>query len=113
MHDLAAKSRSLSQLFIDEVEARCGSEVSLASPRDPTERGSHVVFAHAEGYAVMQALIARGVVGDFRAPDLIRFGFAPLYNSHAEMVRAAEILADILSSREWDQPRFKQRAKVT
>jgi len=113
MRDLAAKSRSLSQLFIDEVEGRCGSEVSLASPRDPDRRGSHVVFAHPEGYAVMQALISRGVIGDFRAPDLMRFGFAPLYNSHAEMVRAAEILADILTSREWDQPRFKQRAKVT
>jgi len=113
MRDLAAKSRSLSQLFVDEVEGRCGSEVQLASPRDPNERGSHVVFAHREGYAVMQALIGRGVIGDFRAPDLMRFGFAPLYNSHGEMVQAAEILAEILLSREWDQPRFKHRAKVT
>jgi len=113
MRDLAAKSRSLSRLFIDEVEARCGSEVRLASPRDPMHRGSHVVFAHPEGYAVMQALIARGVIGDFRAPDLMRFGFAPLYNSHAEIVRAAEILAAILTTRNWDQPRFKARAKVT
>jgi kynureninase len=113
MHDLAAKSRALSELFVDEVEARCGSEVRLESPRDARERGSHVVFAHSEGYAVMQALIARGVIGDFRAPDLMRFGFAPLYNSYADMVRAAEILADILSSREWDQPGFKQRARVT
>ena len=113
MRDLAAKSRSLSQLFVDEVEGRCGSEVQLASPRDPNERGSHVVFAHREGYAVMQALIGRGVIGDFRAPDLMRFGFAPLYNSHAEMVGAAEILAGILTTCEWDQPRFKQRAKVT
>jgi kynureninase len=113
MRDLAAKSRSLSQLFVVEVEARCGDEVRLASPRDPAERGSHVVFAHPEGYAIMQALIARGVIGDFRAPDLMRFGFAPLYNSHVEMVRAAEILAGILATRKWDQPRFKQRAKVT
>ena len=113
MTDLASKSRKLSQLFVDEVESRCGSGVRLASPRDPAQRGSHVVFAHPEGYAVMQALIARGVVGDFRAPDLMRFGFTPLYNSFAEMVRAAEILADILKSREWDQPRFKARAKVT
>jgi kynureninase len=113
MRDLAAKSRSLSQLFIAEVEGRCGDEVSLASPRDPTQRGSHVVFAHAEGYAIMQALIARGVIGDFRSPDLIRVGFAPLYNSHSEMVRAAEILAQVLETREWDQPRFKSRAKVT
>jgi kynureninase len=113
MRDLEAKGRTLSQLFIDEVEARCGSEVRLASPRDPAQRGSHVVFAHPHGYAVMQALIARGVIGDFRAPDLMRFGFAPLYNTHAEMVRAAEILADILTTGEWDRPRFKERAKVT
>jgi len=77
------------------------------------QRGSHVVFAHPQGYAVMQALIARGVIGDFRAPDLMRFGFAPLYNTHAEMVNAAGILADILATREWDQPRFHERAKVT
>ena len=113
MPDVAAKSRSLSQLFVDEVEARCDGEVALASPRDPMKRGSHVVFTQAEAYAVMQALIARGVIGDFRAPDVMRFGFAPLYNNHAEMVRAAEILGEILASREWDQPRFKQRAKVT
>jgi kynureninase len=113
MSDLAAKSRSLSELFISEVETRCGDQVILASPREPTQRGSHVVFAHPEGYALMQALISRGVVGDFRAPDLMRFGFAPLYNNHAEMVRAAEILADILATREWDQPCFKQRSKVT
>jgi kynureninase len=61
----------------------------------------------------MQALIARGVIGDFRAPDLMRFGFCPLYNRFEEMVSAAEILADILEAREWDQPRFKARAKVT
>jgi len=113
MARLAAKSRKLSKLFIDEVEGRCGSEVRLASPRDPAQRGSHVVFAHREGYAVMQALIARGVIGDFRMPDLMRFGFTPLYNCYADMVRAADILADILKTREWDQPRFKARAKVT
>jgi len=113
MRDLAAKSRSLSKLFVSEVEARCGEEVRLESPRDPAQRGSHVVFGHPEGYAVMQALIARGVIGDFRAPDLMRFGFAPLYNSHVEMIHAAEILEKILATREWDQPRFRQRAKVT
>jgi kynureninase len=113
MRDLAAKSRKLSKLFVDEAETRCGSEVTLASPRDPSQRGSHVVFAHPQGYAVMQALIARGVVGDFRAPDLMRFGFCPLYNRFDEMVRAAEILADVLSTREWDQPRFHARSKVT
>ena len=113
MTDLQAKSRKLSQLFVEEVETRCGTEVSLASPRDPAKRGSHVVFAHEQGYAVMQALIARRVIGDFRSPDLMRFGFAPLYCAYGEIVRAAEILADILKSREWDQPRFMKRAKVT
>ena len=113
MADIAAKSRKLSSLFVSEVEARCGSEVRLASPRNPGERGSHVVFAHPQGYAVMQALIARNVIGDFRAPDLMRFGFTPLYTRYADVVRAAEILGDILDSGEWDQPRFKQRAKVT
>ena len=106
-------ARSLSQLFVAEVEALCGDEVRLASPLDPAKRGSHVVFAHPEGYAVMQALIARGVIGDFRAPDLMRFGFAPLYNTHTETVRAADILAAVLHYREWDQPRFKERSKVT
>jgi kynureninase len=113
MRDLTAKSRALSQLFIDEVDARCGEELRLASPRDPAKRGSHVIFTHPHGHAVMQALIARGVIGDFRAPDVMRFGFAPLYNRFEEAVRAAKILADVLDRREWDQPRFKRRAKVT
>jgi kynureninase len=113
MCDVAAKARALTQLFVNEVEARCGDQLRLASPCDPYARGSHVVFAHPEGYAVMQALIARGVIGDFRAPDLMRFGFAPLYNSYADALGAAEILAEILASREWDDPRFKQRARVT
>jgi kynureninase len=113
MRAVEQKARGLSQLFVDEVEGRCGSDVRLASPRDPAQRGSHVVFAHPDGYAVMQALIARGVIGDFRAPDLMRFGFAPLYNSFEEAWRAAEILGDILDTREWDQARFRERAKVT
>jgi kynureninase len=113
MRDVEEKSRALSQLFIDEVEARCGPEVTLASPRDPARRASHVVFAHAQGYAVMQALIERGVIGDFRAPDLMRFGFTPLYTRFEDVVRAADILGDILAKREWDQPRFVERKKVT
>lgn len=113
MVDLEAKSAALSTLFIAEVEARCGDAVRLASPRAAADRGSHVVFAHPHGYAVMQALIAHGVIGDFRAPDLLRFGFAPLYNGFVDVVRAAAILGDILDSAEWDQPRFHARAKVT
>ena len=113
MRDVAAKARGLSQTFIAEVEARCGGEVRLALPRDPASRASHVVFAHAQGYAVMQALIARGVIGDFRAPDLMRFGFTPLYTRFADVVRAAEILGEILATRAWDRPEFRERKAVT
>ena len=113
IRDVEAKARRLSQLFVDEVEARCGGEVPLASPRDPTTRGSHVVFAHPEGYAVMQALIARGVIGDFRAPDILRFGFTPLYTRHVDVHDAVEVLRDVLESGEWRDPRFNQRAAVT
>ena len=113
MADIEAKARALSQLFVDEVESRCGGELRLASPRDPAERASHVSFAHPEGYAMMQALIARGVIGDFRAPDLMRFGFAPLYNCFEEVGRAAELLGEIVATSEWDQPRFRDRKPVT
>jgi kynureninase len=113
MADVEAKSRALLGLFIDEVQARCGDEVRLFGPRNLSERGSHVCFAHPEGYAVMQALIARGIVGDFRAPDLMRFGFTPLYTRFEDALRAADALADILDTREWDQPRFRERRKVT
>jgi kynureninase len=111
--DLEAKSARLSRLFVDEVEARCADLLKLASPSDPKLRGSHVSFAHPNGYAVIRALIARGVVGDFREPDLIRFGFAPLYNSFADAVAAAEALEAILEARSWDQPGFAERLRVT
>jgi kynureninase len=113
MAEVEAKAQRLTQMFIDEVEARCGDQVRLATPCDPAARGSHVSFAFADGYAAMQALIERGIIGDFRAPDLMRFGFAPLYNSFADAVRAAEALADILTTRGWDEPRFRERQKVT
>ncbi len=110
MADLEAKSRRLSDLFIDLV-AECCPELTLASPRG--ERGSHLVFAHRHAYALMQALIERGVIGDFREPDLIRFGFAPLYNRLADVWRAVAILADLLITRSWNSPRFHQRQRVT
>ena len=83
--------------------ALCGDEIALASPRAARERGSHVVFAHAQGYAVMQALIARGIIGDFRPPDLMRFGFAPLYNSFADAWRLRPPSRRALHG-EWSQP---------
>ncbi|HKX91169.1 MAG TPA: kynureninase [Sphingomicrobium sp.] len=113
MSDVEAKAKALSQLFIAEVEARCGQDLRLVSPREPERRASHVSFAHPHGYAIIQALIERGVIGDFRAPDLMRFGFAPLYNRFEEAWRAAEILSDILASRAWDEPRFTEHRKVT
>ena len=77
------------------------------------QRGSHVSFECPEGYAVMQALIARKVIGDFRAPNLIRFGFAPLYNTFTEVFDAAAQLASVLETRAWDDPRFRARKAVT
>ena len=76
-------------------------------------RGSQVSFRHPDGYAVMQALIARGVIGDFRAPDILRFGFAPLYVRHVDIWDAVAALKDVLATRAWDRPEFKVRAAVT
>jgi len=112
MDDLRARSIELIDLFITEVEARC-PDVTLASPRDGTQRGSQVGFRHSEGYAVMQALIARGVIGDFRAPDIMRFGVTPLYIGEAEIIGAAKHLEEILNTNEWDTAAFKTRAAVT
>ncbi len=111
MASLRAASQRLSERFVAEVEAR--TDLVLASPRDPARRGSQVSFRHPDGYAVMQALIARGVIGDFRAPDILRFGFTPLYLSEEEVVEAATILAEILATRVWDQAEFHQRQAVT
>jgi len=114
LDEIRSHSIALSELFIREVEAQCaGFELTLASPREPARRGSQVSFRHAEGYAVMQALIAGNVIGDFRAPDLIRFGFAPLYNNNDDVLAAAGALARILRDRLWDNETFKTRAKVT
>ncbi len=108
------KSRALSELFVALVESRCDSQgLELASPREPQARGSHVALRHAQAYAVMQALIARGVIGDFRTPDLMRFGFAPLYNRHADIWHAVETLRDVLHTAAWDRSEFKQRQAVT
>lgn len=112
MDEVRARSIELSERFIREVEARC-PDLELASPRNPQARGSQVSFRFQEGYAGMQALIARGVIGDFRAPDIMRFGFTPLYLSEDDVVRAAEILDEIMRGRLWDTPEHKTRSKVT
>ncbi|WP_171239744.1 kynureninase [Ruegeria sp. HKCCA5491] len=112
MADVRAKSIALTELFINRVEATC-PELRLASPRDAKQRGSQVSFRFEEGYAAMQALIARGVIGDFRAPDIMRFGFTPLFIDEQDVERAVDILADIMANRLWDTPEYKQRQRVT
>ena len=114
MAQIRAKSLSLSELFIDRMAPLCEAHgFKLASPLDPAERGSQASYRHSDGYAIMQALIARGVIGDFRAPDILRFGFTPLYLSHAEVARAVEHLAAVMEGREWDRSEYKVRAPVT
>jgi kynureninase len=114
MIDIRAKSVALTGLFIELVERECiGSGLSLVSPHDPERRGSQVSFRHPDGYPIMQALIARGVVGDFRAPDILRFGFAPLYLRHVDVWDAVAHLKDVLATRAWDAPEFRRRAMVT
>ena len=111
---LRTKSMALTDAFIALVEERCaGHGFMLASPRDPARRGSQVAFRHEEGYPIMQALIARGVIGDFRAPDLLRFGFAPLYVRFVDLFDAIAILQQIMDERAWDCAELKQRAAVT
>nr|MCU0790497.1 aminotransferase class V-fold PLP-dependent enzyme [Nitratireductor sp.] len=112
MADIRARSIELSQQFISQVEAGCKS-LTLASPRDPKQRGSQVSFRFAEGYAAMQALIARRIIGDFRAPDIMRFGFCPLYNTEAEVGAAATALVEIVNKDLWDRAEFKARKAVT
>ncbi|MCL4674812.1 MAG: kynureninase [Pararhodobacter sp.] len=110
--DLRARSLDLTDAFIAGVEARCPT-LTLATPREHALRGSQVSFRHPEGYAIMQALVARGVIGDFRAPDVIRFGFTPLFIGLGEVEGAVAILAEIMATDAWDRPEYKTRAKVT
>ncbi|MGZ9811706.1 kynureninase [Pseudoroseicyclus sp. H15] len=112
MKALRAASIHLSERFIAGVEAAC-PELELASPRDPQARGSQVSFRHEQGYAIMQALIAHGVVGDFRAPDLIRFGITPLYIDEQEIDLAVATLADVMHQKLWQNPAYATRASVT
>lgn len=109
---LYAKSRQLSEFFrlcLGEL----GVELQLASPADPAQRGSQLSFRHPEAYALCQALIARGVIGDFRDPDILRLGFAPAYLRFTDMAEAARHLAEVLASGEWQREEYRERAAVT
>ncbi len=114
MTAVRAKSVTLCDLFIQEVDSFADEfGLTLVTPRDADQRGSQVSYSCDNGYAIMQALIARGVIGDFRAPDIIRFGMTPLYLRFTEVKQAAAILKDILETRAWDAPQYQVRGAVT
>ncbi len=112
MAALRAQSISLSERFIAGIEASCPM-LELASPREPESRGSQVSFRFEHGHAAMQACIAAGVIGDFRAPDIMRFGFTPLYIGEADVDRAVSLIAAIMADESWKEPRFQARGRVT
>jgi len=114
MQALRSKSLALTDLFIERVRARCaGHPLTLVTPLEHARRGSHVSFEHPEGYAVMQALIERGVVGDYREPRIMRFGFTPLYTRFVDAWDAVEALREVLDSEAWRAERFMARKQVT
>jgi len=114
MAAIAAKSQALCSLMIELVAARCsGLGLRLATPIDPERRGSHVSFRHEHGYAIMQALIERGVIGDFRDPDILRFGLTPLYLRYEDIWNAVACLRDILSEETFRDEKYALRAAVT
>ena len=111
---LRRKSVALTDLFVRLVEQECGGfGFTLASPREAERRGSQVSLRHPEGHAIVQALVARGVVGDFRTPDILRFGFAPAYVRFAEAWDAVAALRAVMENREWKRPEFQGEGRVT
>jgi kynureninase len=112
LQQVRTKSIQMGNLFIQLIRQRC-TWFSIASPMDAQVRGSQVSIIHAEGYAIMQALIARNIIGDFRAPDHLRFGFAPLYLRYVDLWDTVDALVEIMAHRLWDCDQFKQRLSVT
>jgi len=114
LNEVRKKSAALGELFIGLIENRCSTHgFELQSPRSSNERGSQVSFSHVEAYAIMQALIARGVVGDFRAPDILRFGFTPLYTQFVDVWDAVEVLETLMVNDEWQRDVYQTRHVVT
>ena len=112
MTSLRDASIALTQAFIAGIEAAC-PDLTLASPRDPSLRGSQVSFSHPQGYAIMQACIAQGVVGDFRAPNILRFGFTPLFIAADDVDRAVSAITRVMQDRLWDNLQYRAKAAVT
>jgi len=114
MQAIRRKSLALTDLFIELVETRCSEfPLKLVTPRAHAQRGSHASFEHPHGYEVMQALIARGVIGDYREPHVLRFGFTPLYTRFVDVWDAVETLRDVLARETWRAPEFAARGAVT
>lgn len=112
--EIRRKAMALGALFIRRMDERCaGHGFQLISPRDDTLRGGQVSYAHPQGYGIMQALKEKDVIGDFRAPDVLRFGITPLYLRYCDIYSAVEILHEIMETRAWDDPKYKLRAAVT
>jgi len=111
---LAAKSRALSELFITLLEQRCADrDLVFLGPRDSSQRGSHVAVAHPNGFPIMQALIESKVIGDFRAPDVMRFGLAPLYTRYEDVWIAVQTLAHVTDKEVWNEDRYGVRGVTT
>ena len=114
MQSIRAKSLAMTDLFIALVEQECAKHpLEMITPREHAVRGSHVSLRHEFGFAIIQALIARGVIGDYREPEVMRFGITPLYLSYEDVWHAVQHLKDILDSRSWDVPEFHRRGAVT
>jgi kynureninase len=111
---LRRKSLALTDLFMQLVEERCAGAFTIVTPREHALRGSQVCLAREEGaYAIVQAMIARGVIGDFRAPDIARFGFTPMYTGFEDVWNAADHLKQVMEGDEWRRPEFNLKNAVT
>ena len=113
MNEVRAKSLALTDLFIAVVEERLPGVFEVVTPREHAKRGSQVALRHLESYAIVQSLIERGVIGDFRDPDICRFGFTPLYLGFTDVYDAVEQLVQVMQTKSYDDPRFKVRNPVT
>jgi kynureninase len=111
--DIRSASLSLTDYFIALVDARLGSALEVVTPRSHPHRGSQVSLRHEQAYGIVQALIERGVVGDFRTPDVARFGFAPLYVTHVDVYDAVEQLVEVMAAEEYARPSYATRNAVT
>jgi kynureninase len=112
MADIRAKSIELGELFIELIEKNC-PELALVSPRDPARRGSQISFRFGDGYIAMKAIIERGVIGDFRAPDIMRFAMTPLFIDKTDIENGAKIIAEVVNSGVWREAKYQVRNAVT